>query len=49
MCGDARKELKESDLRAVLQVGVFKDENITCTEKACYLRVPDVKRWAQLA
>ncbi|KAI0436788.1 S-adenosyl-L-methionine-dependent methyltransferase [Xylaria telfairii] len=43
------EEFKESDLRVALQVGGFKNENISCSEKICYLKVPDMKRWAQLA
>jgi SAM-dependent methyltransferase len=43
------EEFKEPDLRAALRVGGFKDENISCSEKTCYLKVPDMKRWAQLA
>ncbi|KAI1653949.1 S-adenosyl-L-methionine-dependent methyltransferase [Daldinia decipiens] len=40
---------EEADLRTALQAGGFKDENITCYNKECYLTVPDLKRWAQLA
>ncbi|KAM0811465.1 putative S-adenosyl-L-methionine-dependent methyltransferase [Seiridium cardinale] len=40
---------KEDDLRKTLRVGGFKDENITLSEKTCYLKIPDLKRWAQLA
>ncbi|KAI0508623.1 S-adenosyl-L-methionine-dependent methyltransferase [Xylaria bambusicola] len=43
------ENFKESDLRQALQVGGFKDEDISCSEKVCYLKVPDMRRWAQLA
>ncbi|TGJ81856.1 hypothetical protein E0Z10_g6925 [Xylaria hypoxylon] len=43
------EKCNESDLHATLQVGEFKNENISCSEKTCYLKVPDMKRWAQLA
>jgi SAM-dependent methyltransferase len=43
------ENFKEADLRAALQVGGFKDKKISCSEKICYLKVPDMKRWAQLA
>ncbi len=38
---------QERDLRKALEVGGFKD--IKCYEKDCYLKIPDLKRWAQLA
>lgn len=40
---------EEADLRNALASGGFKPGNISCSEKVCYLRVPDLKRWAQLA
>ncbi|KAI1130288.1 S-adenosyl-L-methionine-dependent methyltransferase [Nemania abortiva] len=42
-------DFKEPHLRASLQVGGFQDENISTSEKICYLKVRDMKRWAQLA
>ncbi|KAI0147164.1 S-adenosyl-L-methionine-dependent methyltransferase [Xylariaceae sp. FL1272] len=39
----------EADLRQALQVGGFEADDISCSEKVCYLKVPDMKRWAQLA
>lgn len=38
---------QESDLRKALEAGGFTD--ITCYEKECFVTVPDMKRWAQLA
>lgn len=38
---------QEPDLRKSLQAGGF--ENIDCYTKDCYLKIPDLKRWAQLA
>ncbi|KAI0817171.1 S-adenosyl-L-methionine-dependent methyltransferase [Xylaria sp. FL0064] len=43
------ENFKESNLRAALEVGGFENQNISCSEKTCYLKVPDMKRWAQLA
>lgn len=40
---------QEADLRKSLEAGGFKSENITCSNKDCYLRVSDLRRWAQLA
>lgn len=40
---------QEADLRKSLEAGGFKAGNITCSNKDCYLRVPDLRRWAQLA
>ncbi|KUI66541.1 Ubiquinone/menaquinone biosynthesis C-methyltransferase UbiE [Cytospora mali] len=40
---------QEADLRKALEAGGFKAENITCSNKDCYLSIPDIKRWAQLA
>jgi hypothetical protein len=40
---------KEPDLRKALHAGGFKPENFDCSEKECFLKVPDMKRWAQLA
>ncbi|KAF1950201.1 S-adenosyl-L-methionine-dependent methyltransferase [Byssothecium circinans] len=37
----------EKDLRNALEAGGFKD--IKCYEKNCFLKIPDLKRWAQLA
>jgi hypothetical protein len=39
----------EADLRKSLQVGGFKDKDIISYEKSCYLRISNLKRWAQLA
>ncbi|KAI1383536.1 S-adenosyl-L-methionine-dependent methyltransferase [Hypoxylon trugodes] len=41
------EDFTEEDLRAALRVGGFRD--ISCSEKAFYLKVSDMKRWAQLA
>lgn len=40
---------QEPDLRNTLEFGGFKPENICCQDVECHLRVPDLKRWAQLA
>lgn len=40
---------QEVHLRESLVVGGFKAENITCSNKDCYLKIPDLRRWAQLA
>lgn len=40
---------KEENLRKALEAGGFQSENISCSEKACYLKITDLKRWAQLA
>lgn len=40
---------QEADLRKALVAGGFQSENITCTNEDCYLSVPDLQRWAQLA
>lgn len=40
---------QEADLRKALQAGGFKPENIDFSEKASFVRIPDLKRWAQLA
>ncbi|KAF3771421.1 S-adenosyl-L-methionine-dependent methyltransferase [Cryphonectria parasitica EP155] len=40
---------QEADLRKALTAGGFKPENITCSTKDCYLSIPDLQRWAQLA
>lgn len=40
---------QEADLRKSLEAGGFKAENITCSNKNCYLKVSDLRRWAQLA
>src|SRR5687768_12904972 len=40
---------QEKDLRETLAVGGFKPENIKCYGKNCYLKVTNLKRWAQLA
>ncbi|KAI1394552.1 S-adenosyl-L-methionine-dependent methyltransferase [Hypoxylon fuscum] len=40
---------QEEDLRGALVSGGFRAEDITCSTKECYLTMPDVKRWAQLA
>ncbi|KAH8659285.1 hypothetical protein BGZ60DRAFT_414964 [Tricladium varicosporioides] len=39
----------EKDLRKALEAGGFEAGKITCSEKDCYLKIPDLKRWAQLA
>lgn len=39
----------EADLRRALEAGGFEAENISCVDKVCYLKVPDLRRWAQLA
>ncbi|KAF2246839.1 S-adenosyl-L-methionine-dependent methyltransferase [Trematosphaeria pertusa] len=38
---------QEADLRKSLETGGFID--ITCSEKDCFLKIGDMKRWAQLA
>ncbi|KAI3334031.1 S-adenosyl-L-methionine-dependent methyltransferase [Ustulina deusta] len=45
------ENFQEADLRATLQVGGFKPENIACTSTTAHLKVPPdgLKRWAQLA
>ncbi|KAI1402585.1 S-adenosyl-L-methionine-dependent methyltransferase [Hypoxylon fuscum] len=40
---------QESDLREILQVGGFKAGNISFSEVDCFLKISDLKRWAQLA
>ncbi|KAH8773527.1 S-adenosyl-L-methionine-dependent methyltransferase [Diaporthe sp. PMI_573] len=40
---------KEPDLLKTLELGGFKPDNISCQNVECHLRVPDLKRWAQLA
>lgn len=40
---------QEADLRKSLDAGGFKAESIVCSNKDCYLKVPDLRRWAQLA
>lgn len=40
---------QEANLRKALEVGGFQSGNITCSTKDCYLKIPDLKRWAQLA
>jgi hypothetical protein len=38
---------QEQHLRKALQAGGF--EHIDCYTKDCYLEIPDLKRWAELA
>jgi len=40
---------KERDLRNALEAGGFEEGKISCSEKECFLKVSDLKRWAQLA
>ncbi|OTA56915.1 S-adenosyl-L-methionine-dependent methyltransferase [Hypoxylon sp. EC38] len=40
---------QEADLRKALEVGGFKGKDITFSEKDCFLKISDLKRWAQLA
>ncbi|KAJ0121083.1 Ubiquinone/menaquinone biosynthesis C-methyltransferase UbiE [Diaporthe amygdali] len=40
---------QEADLRKALEAGGFQSDNIDCSTKDCYLKIPDLKRWAQLA
>jgi hypothetical protein len=37
------------DLRNALEAGGFEEGKISCSEKECFLKVSDLKRWAQLA
>lgn len=39
----------EPDLRRSLEAGGFKPENISFVDKAIYLKIADLRRWAQLA
>lgn len=39
----------ESELRKTLEFGGFKPDNISCQNIECHLRIPDLRRWAQLA
>lgn len=40
---------QEKDLRKALETGGSAPVNITCSEKDCFLKITDLKRWAQLA
>ncbi|KAI1876649.1 hypothetical protein JX265_004175 [Neoarthrinium moseri] len=39
----------DADLKKALVTGGFKEENISLSEKVCYLKIPDLKRFAQLS
>lgn len=41
------EDFQEAELEKTLRVGGFED--IKCYQKDCYLTVPDLKRWSQLA
>lgn len=43
------ESFQEKDLRKALEAGGFKEADIVCYEKNCFLEVSDLKRWAQLA
>ncbi|KAI0867184.1 hypothetical protein GGS24DRAFT_486380 [Hypoxylon argillaceum] len=45
------EDFHEASLKAALEVGGFKPENINCTNTTAHLKVPPngLKRWAQLA
>lgn len=43
------KNLPKADLRKTLEIGGFQPGNITFSTKNCFLKIPDLKRWAQLA
>ncbi|KAF2179225.1 S-adenosyl-L-methionine-dependent methyltransferase [Zopfia rhizophila CBS 207.26] len=40
---------QEADLRKALEAGGFQPNNISFSEKDCFLKIRDLKRWAQLA
>ncbi|KAK2616058.1 hypothetical protein N8I77_002769 [Diaporthe amygdali] len=39
---------QKADLRKSLQAGRRLDDDITCSNKDCYLKIPDLNCWAQL-
>lgn len=43
------ESFQEEHLRRALEAGGFEPNNISCSTKDCFLRIPDLRRWAQLA
>lgn len=43
------ESFQEEHLRRALEAGGFEPNNISCSTKDCFLSIPDLRRWAQLA
>lgn len=43
------ESFQEEHLRKSLEAGGFQSSNLSCSDRDCYLSIPDLRRWAQLA